>query len=36
MAGKVKDQPRKGDEGPEGEYIYSCTLSITSALDGVE
>ena len=27
--------PRTGDEGPEGGKIYSCTLSLTSALDGV-
>ena len=33
---KVKDKvhPRTGHEGPEGEYKYSCTLSLTSALDG--
>ena len=24
----------EGHEGPEGEYRYSCTLSLTSALDG--
>jgi len=32
---KVKDKvhPRRGHEGPEGEY--SSTLSLTSALDGV-
>ena len=32
--GKGKDHPRTGHEGPEGEYSYSCTLSLTSALDG--
>jgi hypothetical protein len=26
---------RTGHEGPEGEYKYSSTLSLTSALDGV-
>ena len=30
--GKVK--PRTGHEGPEAEQRYSCTLSLTSALDG--
>jgi hypothetical protein len=30
--GKVR--PRTGSECPEGEYIYSFTLSLTSALDG--
>jgi hypothetical protein len=30
-----KGHPRKGHEGPEGEYRYSSTLSLTSALDGV-
>ena len=24
-----------GHEGPEVKYMYSCTLSLTSALDGV-
>jgi len=33
--GKGKVYPRKGHEGPEGEYRYSCTFSLTSALDGV-
>ena len=33
--GKGKGHPRRGHEGPEGEYRYSCTLSLTSALDGV-
>jgi len=27
-------QPRTGHEGPEGEYRYASTLSLTSALDG--
>ena len=31
---KGKDHPRTGHEGPEGEYKYSSTLSLTSALDG--
>jgi len=29
-----KFQPRTGSEGPAGEFMYSCTLSLTSALDG--
>jgi hypothetical protein len=29
-----KFQPRIGHEGPEGEYSYSSSLSLTSALDG--
>jgi hypothetical protein len=33
---KGKVHPRTGYEGPEGEYRYSCTLSLTSALDGVD
>jgi hypothetical protein len=35
MAGKIKgkDHPRTYDEGPEGEYRYRSTLSITSDLD---
>jgi hypothetical protein len=33
IIGKV--QPRTGHEGPEGEHMYSSTLSLTSALDGV-
>ena len=32
---KSKFRPRTGHEGPEGEYRYSSTLSLTSALDGV-
>ena len=28
--------PRTGHEGPEGEYSYSCTLFLTSVLDGVD
>jgi len=32
--GKGKVNPRTGDEGPEGKYRYSCTISLTSALDG--
>jgi hypothetical protein len=27
--------PRTGHEGPEGEYTYSSSLSLTSMLDGV-
>jgi hypothetical protein len=27
---------RTGHEGPEGEWKYSSTLSLTSALDGVD
>jgi hypothetical protein len=33
--GKSKICPITGHEGPEGEYRYSSTLSLTSALDGV-
>ena len=33
--GKGKVQPITGHEGPQGEYRYSYTLSLTSALDGV-
>ena len=32
--GKVKVYPRKGHEGPRGEWRDSFTLSLTSALDG--
>ena len=31
--GKGKVYPRTGHEGPRGEYWYSCTPSLTSALD---
>ena len=31
---KGKVQPRTGHEGPEGEWKYSSTLALTSALDG--
>jgi len=31
--GKGKVQPRTGHQGPEGEYRYSSTLPLTSALD---
>ena len=34
VRGKCKVHSRTGHEGPEGEYIYSCTLDLTSALDG--
>ena len=30
--GKGKVHPRTGHEGPEGEYRYSSTLSLSSAL----
>jgi hypothetical protein len=30
-----KVQPRRGHEVPEGEWRYSSTVSLTSALDGV-
>ena len=33
--GKGKGQPITGHEGPEGEYRYNYTLSLTSALHGV-
>jgi hypothetical protein len=34
--GKDKVHPRTGHEGPEGgEYMYSCIVSLTSALNGV-
>jgi hypothetical protein len=32
--GKGKVHPRTGHEGPEGEKMYSSTLSLTSVLDG--
>ena len=32
---KGKVPPRTGHEGPEGEQVYSCILSSTSALEGV-
>jgi len=32
---KGKGHPRTWHKGPEGEYRYSSTLSLTSALDGV-
>jgi len=31
---KCKFHPRNSHEGPEGEYKYSSTLTLTSALDG--
>jgi hypothetical protein len=34
--GKGKVHPRTGHEGPEGEWSYSSTLSVTPALDGVD
>ena len=35
LKGKGKGHPRTAHGGPEGEHIYSSTLSSTSALDGV-
>jgi hypothetical protein len=35
VKGQGKLHPRRGNEGPKGEYRYSSTLSSTSALDGV-
>jgi hypothetical protein len=35
VKGKGTVHPRTGHEGPEGEYRYSSTLTLTSALDGV-
>jgi len=35
VKGKGKGHPRTGHEGPEVEYNYRSTLSLTSALDGV-
>jgi hypothetical protein len=32
--GKGKVHPRTGHEGPEVKQRYSCTLSLTSALEG--
>jgi hypothetical protein len=32
---KGKGRPGRDHEGPEGEYRYSSTLSLTLALDGV-
>jgi hypothetical protein len=32
--GKGKVRPRIGHEGPDGEYMYTSILSLTSALDG--
>jgi hypothetical protein len=32
---KGKAHPRTGHDGPDGKPIYSSTLSLTSALDGV-
>jgi hypothetical protein len=34
VPGKGKVHPRTGHEGPKGEWMYSYTLSLTSALDG--
>jgi hypothetical protein len=33
--GKSKVRPRRGHECPEGQYVYSSTISLTSALGGV-
>jgi len=35
VKGKGNVHPSTGHEGPEGEYSYSCTLSLTSTLDEV-
>ena len=35
MKGKGKGHPVTGHESPEGEWMYSSTLSLTSTLDGV-
>ena len=35
IQGKSKGHPLTGHESPEGNYTYSSTLSLTSALDGV-
>jgi hypothetical protein len=35
IKGKGKFHPRTDNVGPEEEYRYSSTLSLTSALDGV-
>jgi len=35
LQSKGKVHRRTGDEGPQGKYRYSPTLSLTSALDGV-
>ena len=35
IKGKGKVYPRRGNEGPEGLYRYSFTLSLTSVVDGV-
>jgi len=35
LISKGKDHPRTGHEGSEGEWRHNCTLSLTSALDGV-
>jgi hypothetical protein len=34
--GKGKVHPITGHKGPEGEYRYRFTLSLTSSLDGVD
>jgi hypothetical protein len=34
--GTSKVHPKTGHEGPQGEWRYSSTLSLTSALDGGE
>jgi hypothetical protein len=35
MKGKGKGHPATGYESPEGEWMYSSTVSLTSTLDGV-
>jgi len=34
VKGIGKFHPRRGHEGPEGEKIYSLSISLNSALDG--
>ena len=36
MKVNVKFALEQGHEGPEGEYTYNSTLSLTLALDGVD
>jgi len=34
VKGEGEAHPKKGNEGPEVEQVYSSTLSLTSVLDG--
>jgi hypothetical protein len=36
LTGKGKVHHRTGHKGPEGKQKYSCTLSLTSVLDGCQ